>query len=348
MRRLPRTLAHIFLTAVFAMGSTKVLAQTNLPSQTWQTATPLPVALQEIYPSVFMDRIFVGGGFSVSELETFHGLGPTDKVYLLNPSEEGWELAPSLPDARHHVGFASNIHYLYAIGGFNGPKGAAWQPQSSVYRLDGRVERWVSAPSLPSPLAESVYATIGMNIHVIGGKTRAHDSDKNSDSTAHYVLKNNAYWSRAKPLPSPRNSAASVVIGDDIYVIGGRVSGDEPKNLDTVEVYNSKSDSWRTLAPLPVAAAGLAASVINGKIVVTGGEAFDYQSEQREGKVYASAWLYDPKLDAWRSLPDMPSPRHGHGQVSHNGLVYVIGGATKIGPQETLKSTIAFKLTDTN
>ena len=346
MSRLPQTLNLMLCVASMAFGITKGAAQVSLPKQTWQASAPLPVALQEIYPTVFMDRIFVGGGFTTSEMETFYGLGPTDKVYLLNPSEEGWEQAPSLPDARHHLGFASNIHYLYAIGGFSGPKGAAWQPQSSVYRLDTRAEEWVSAPSLPSPLAESVYATIGMNIHVIGGKTRAYGSDKNSDSTAHYVLKNNAYWSRAEPLPTPRNSAASVVIGDSIYVIGGRVSGDAPKNLDTVEVYNSKSDSWRTLSPLPVAAAGLAASVIDGKILVTGGEAFDYQSDTRSGKVYASAWLYDPKLDEWQSLPDMPWPRHGHGQVTHNEIVYVIGGAAKLGPQETLSSTMAFKLSD--
>lgn len=346
MRRLPLTFKYIFCIAALAMGATNVHAQESMSQQTWQTSTSLPVAFQEIYPTVFINRIFVGGGFSASELETFQGLGPSDKVYLLNPSEEIWKRAPSLPDPRHHIGFASNIHYLYAIGGFSGTKGAVWKPQSTVYRLDGRLRRWVSAPSLPSPLAESVYASIGMNIHVIGGKTLDDDSVSNLDSTAHYVLKNNAYWSRAKPLPSPRSSAASAVIGDDIYVIGGRTSGDEATNLNTVEVYNSTTDSWRALAPLPIAAAGLAASVINGKILVTGGEALDYQNEQDTGKVYKSAWLYDPKLDAWQSLPDMPFPRHGHGQVSHNGWVYVMGGASKLGPKETLKSTVKFKLLD--
>jgi len=36
----------------------------------------------------------------------------------------------------------------------------------------------------------------------------------------------------------------------------------------------------------------------------------------------------------------MPSARHGHGSVTLNNKVYIIGGAAKVGPQETLATTL--------
>ena len=230
----------------------------------WVETPPLPVAMQEIYPAVFKERIIVGGGFTPSSSPTFYGLAPTDQVFILTPARKRWRNAPALPEARHHLGLISNRHYIYGIGGFSGSKDNAWQIQRSVFRLDGNLQRWRNGPSLPFPLAESVYASIGKNIHVIGGKTLATDVGKNIDSDAHYVLVNNAYWRKAKKASIARNSAASAVIANKVFVFGGRKSGANAINLDLVEVYDAETDSWTALSPMPVAAAGLSASVLDG------------------------------------------------------------------------------------
>ncbi|KZN46484.1 Kelch repeat-containing protein [Pseudoalteromonas luteoviolacea] len=307
----------------------------------WQQAPSLPTPLQEIYPAVFKERIIVGGGFTPSKTPSFYGLGPSKDVYLLNPSTERWQTAPSLPERRHHLGMVSNRHYIYGIGGYSGPKDDAWKIKRSVFRLDGKFQSWRSGPSLPIPLAESVYANVGKYIHVIGGKTISSKTGKKVDSNAHYVLVNNAYWRKAKPANIERNSAASAVIGNKIYVIGGRSLGLGGKNLSNVEVYDTKMDTWIALSPLPIASAGLSASVLDEKIIVTGGEVFGPNHQWKEGEAFSNTWSYDPKIDQWQALPDMPQARHGHGAVTLNNTLYVIGGAAKVGPQETLQSTLS-------
>lgn len=280
MRRLSASILCLLLSGSLQATQSNTLGQ----AYSWVAGPDLPVALQEVYPAVFNKRIFVGGGFTPSDLPSFSDLGPTTDVFLLNPAHARWTQAPALPAARHHLGMVANQHFLYAIGGFTGAKGNAWQIQRSVFRLDGNMQAWRNAPSLPIPLAESVYASVGKNIHVIGGKTPSRDSGKNMDTDAHYVLVNNAYWRKVKSASVARNSAASAVIGHKIYVIGGRTSGKEGVNLSHGEVYNTKTDSWSSIAPLPVASAGLSASVLDGKIIVSGGEVFGPDGDWQAGK----------------------------------------------------------------
>ena len=52
------------------------------------------------------------------------------------------------------------------------------------------------------------------------------------------------------------------------------------------EVYNTQTDTWETKTAMPTARVGAAASVIDGKIYVVGGD-----SNVTE--------VYDPKTDTW-------------------------------------------------
>lgn len=309
----------------------------------WYNEVDLPIAMQEIYPVTFNQRIVVGGGFVPSDSPSFKNVAPTTAVFLLNPARQRWRQLPELPEARHHLGMVSNQHYLYGIGGFTGNKGSAWQIQNSVFRIDGNLQRWRNGPKLPIPLAESSYASIGKNVHVIGGRTISNESGGNIDTNAHYILVNNAYWRKAKPASILRSSAASAVIGNQIYVIGGRSYSPELKNLSYAEVYDVKEDSWSPIAPLPISAAGLAATVYKGKLIVSGGEAFTKQEGKLVGETFDTIWQYDPNSDQWQNIGKLPTPRHGHGSVTLNEQMYIIGGAAKAGAQETLLSVIKLR-----
>jgi len=336
----------LFLNKIFSFGFVSLLlvnvsqlmADDN--KLNWHNEADLPIAMQEIYPVTFNQRIVVGGGFVPSDSPSFKNVAPTTAVFLLNPARQRWRQLPELPEARHHLGMVSNQHYLYGIGGFTGNKDSAWQIQNSVFRIDGNLQRWRNGPKLPIPLAESSYASIGKNVHVIGGRTVSNESGNNIDTNAHYILVNNAYWRKAKPASIVRNSAASVVIGNQIYVIGGRSYSPDLQNLSYAEVYDVKTDSWTPIAPLPIAAAGLSATVHNGKIIVAGGEAFTMKSGKRIGSTFDSVWQYDPNLNQWQEIGKMPTARHGHGSVTLNEQVYIIGGAAKAGAQDTLSSVI--------
>jgi N-acetylneuraminic acid mutarotase len=77
---------------------------------------------------------------------------------------------------------------------------------------------------------------------------------------------------------------------------------------------------------MPQAQSGLAATSLNGKLYVFGGE--QWVPEQ---KVFAQSWVYDPKTDVWSALPSLPTPRHGLGASAVGNRIFVFGGATKPG-----------------
>ncbi|MEO0754844.1 MAG: kelch repeat-containing protein, partial [Pseudomonadota bacterium] len=96
---------------------------------------------------------------------------------------------------------------------------------------------------------------------------------------------------------------------------------------------------WRTAAPMPQGQGGLAAGVIAGSLFAFGGEFFS-----GDGGVYPELWAYAPETDTWSRGPDMRRPRHGHGAVSLDGFIYAIGGALKVGADETSGAVDRFTL----
>ncbi|MFC6981182.1 Kelch repeat-containing protein [Microbulbifer taiwanensis] len=262
---------------------------------------------------------------------------------MYNPVAKSWRYGNPLPEPRHHLGMASSENFLYGIGGFSGVKGNAWQAKSDVFRFSSEKEEWEIGPPLPAPMAESVYATNNGNIHVIGGKTVGINSQLNVDTKNHFVLFNDKYWEKAAPATVSRNSAASAVLDGKIFVVGGRISGKASKNLKFSEFYSIDDDRWEPFRPFPIALAGLAAVALNGKIFVSGGEAFGANGNWRTGKAFRQVWSYDLVKDTWEKELDMPEPRHGHGAVVIENSMFIIGGGSKVGPQETLSSLLVLQ-----
>jgi N-acetylneuraminic acid mutarotase len=54
-------------------------------------------------------------------------------------------------------------------------------------------------------------------------------------------------------VPTPRDHLAAAVVGNRIYVIGGRVDGSYAHNLDVNEAYDPATNRWQARAPMPTA-----------------------------------------------------------------------------------------------
>jgi Kelch motif len=78
-------------------------------------------------------------------------------------------------------------------------------------------------------------------------------------------------WTTGTSSPIPKMESAYTSIGDKIYIIAGY--GETGKrNKNSVEVYDSKNNTWTTSAtPIPVDLNHAAAASYNGKIYVVGG-----------------------------------------------------------------------------
>jgi N-acetylneuraminic acid mutarotase len=123
---------------------------------------------------------------------------------------------------------------------------------------------------------------------------------------------------------------AAATVNGKIYAIGGRgYSG----SLNTVEVYDPSSDTWRTdrsvdfslgtflepLAPMPTARYDFAAAVVDGKIYAISGVAYG-------GPTYDTVEVYDPATNTWSTGAPMPTTAHGLAGAALNGKIYAIGG----------------------
>jgi N-acetylneuraminic acid mutarotase len=196
---------------------------------------------------------------------------------------------------------------------------------------------WTRGTDLPVARAEGISAVVDRKIYLIGGRVRATEDARlfndHIDTVRNEVFDPTTQrWSIRANAPTPRNSAASAVIDRKIYVVGGRqfvknADGTTRQvNVPNLEVYDPKLDRWETRSPMPQARGGLAATSLNGKLYVFGGE--QWVPEQ---KVFAESWVYDPKTNDWEALPPLPTPRHGLGASAVGNRIFVFGGGTKTG-----------------
>lgn len=121
-------------------------------------------------------------------------------------------------------------------------------------------------------------------------------------------------WSRRTDMPSARYSLRSAVLDDKIYVLGGS----DGNNLDVVEVYDTKSDSWSKAADIPMSTECIGAVGTSGKI-------YAFMMAETAGE---KGWVfeYDPSLDKWEQQCRMTSSRSNLGITILDDKIYVIGG----------------------
>jgi N-acetylneuraminic acid mutarotase len=133
-------------------------------------------------------------------------------------------------------------------------------------------------------------------------------------------------WTAMAPMSIHRHALAATLGPDGrIYAIGG--TNDRVFASDAVEIYDPAKDSWTRGAPMPHGQECAAATFTPGpagEVLVLGG--WDKHHEPLR-----SAVAYNPRTDAWRSLPEVPTARAAAGAVTIAGAdgcvrVYVLGG----------------------
>ena len=128
-------------------------------------------------------------------------------------------------------------------------------------------------------------------------------------------------WADLAPLAGgPRQETAVVALNGEIVVIGGF---DENGTIGTdVEAYNPTTNTWRSLAPLPVAAHHPNAVAFNGRIYLLGFLTGRFFNED------ARSFVYDPATNAWTPRASLPNGRARGSSVVVvvNDQIYVAGG----------------------
>ena len=119
-------------------------------------------------------------------------------------------------------------------------------------------------------------------------------------------------WRSIPSMSGPRYHTCSVIIDNEMWVMGGEYGGP----LATVEVYSPKTNSWRSCTPMSQRRTGAVAGVVNGRLVVAGGYCGHHDLTSAEA--YTGI--------GWTPLPPMPHAALFATACVLNGRLYVIGG----------------------
>ncbi|HEX7313413.1 MAG TPA: kelch repeat-containing protein, partial [Pyrinomonadaceae bacterium] len=132
----------------------------------------------------------------------------------------------------------------------------------------------------------------------------------------------------ATVMPTARRSFVAGVIDGRIYAAGGDSNSGERgvavNPLSTPEAYDTATNSWTTLAPMPTRRFGAAGGVIGGKLYVAGGWNNDYSVSINPYKDMLEA--YDPASNSWATLAPMPRARYNLAAGVIDGKLYAVGG----------------------
>ena len=278
-------------------------------SSAWGVKASSPSARQQVATAVLGGKISLIGGLVGKETAT-----ATAEVESYDPAIDTWNTQTSLPRPLHHAAAVGYRGELVVIGGWE-PEGSNLLATTSREVLALRDGRWVRLASLRHPRAAAAAAVVDDQIVVVGGQ---------ADNALVPVTEifDGTKWRDAAPLPTPREHLAAASDGRFVYAVGGRKRSSD-RNTVALERYDAKADSWKKLTGMPVATGSMGTAIVNGRLVVVGGEG--------PSQVIKNVQSYDLASGRWSQLGAMRTPRHGLGVAAFGTTLYALDGARATG-----------------
>jgi N-acetylneuraminic acid mutarotase len=284
----------------------------------WTTLAPIPTARRGLGVAVVEGKIYAIGGYN----STGHYLG-TNEMY--DSATDTWNSRASMPTPRTDFAIAVYKNKIYCISGKNDQEdlSGVYTDVNEVY--DPATDTWEKKSSIPTPRYGMCTNLVDGKIYIMGGGLHAPYPINTCSILNEVYDPETDTWTEKTPLPTSVLHAASAVVDERIYVLGGQaglfMGGWHDHNM----VYDVKNDSWSMAASIPVgcerAAAGATTGVYASKrIYVLGG--FTESSYTPQNIVQ----VYDPENNVWSSGAEMPTPHANFGVAVVNDELYAISG----------------------
>lgn len=235
-----------------------------------------------------------------------------------------WSKVGDMPEIRYGHSVNELNGKIYVVGGIN-TETSVFPKTALVY--DNSLKEWSSIPLARNKIRDMHGScVIDGKLYVMGGNDSLH-----TVATMDMFDPETGEWTSKSPMSIDRGLPACAAIDDKIYVMGGiQVLGNilnlsagyyKWEGLNSVEVYDTKNDTWTTLADMPRRRWGPSAAACNGKIYVFGGTA------GMAATVYNIVDIYDPQTNTWTTGDTfMPTARYCLTTCVLDNNIYAIGG----------------------
>lgn len=128
-------------------------------------------------------------------------------------------------------------------------------------------------------------------------------------------------WTRSSRMAEGRVLIQAASNGTDIYVAGGSTLAGPRASFD---LYDTLSDMWRPLPPMPTARERFGMAGFSGRIYISGGRS--REMDETSPTPSDALWAYDTVSGDWVMKASMPSERVDHVMINIGDHLYVIGG----------------------
>jgi N-acetylneuraminic acid mutarotase len=261
------------------VNTTALVQLYNIPSNTWTTLAPLPVALNHPNAAAVDGKIYVLGGLAAASDGAWRG---TPQSWVYDPKANKWSALEPMPasEARGSAAVGVYNELIFLAGGMSVLEPVAGGKQETVNTVsafDTELGKWVTLPEtakwMPEGRDHAGAAVVDTKLYVLGGRERGQANVKGS-VLAISLGRLDVGWRTVKGvMPTPRGGVASAKLGRKVYTLGGEgnlVEGSKGV-FNQVEVYDAAKDTWEVLAPMKVPRHGTGAVAVDGKIFVPGG-----------------------------------------------------------------------------
>lgn len=260
------------------------------------------------------------------------GINPVD---VFDPATGTWSRGAASPVEMHHFQAVVFENRIYVVGAMTGPFPKE-PPLPNVYIYDPAADTWSVGPEIPAGRRRGGAGAVlhGDEIYVVAGITNGH-----YDGHVPWMDAFNprtGTWRQLPDAPRPRDHFHAVIIDGRIYAAAGRRSSAGTKQtfeltVAEVDVFDLQANRWSTLPPagnIPTPRAGAGAAVIDGRLIVLGGES------GAQSLAHDNVEELDPATGRWRSLTPLAMGRHATQAVVHDGRIYLASGSRTQGATE--------------
>lgn len=232
---------------------------------------------------------------------------------------------PPIPEAVTSFGAAIAGNALYVYGGHTGQAHQyhAEAQANTLRRIDLKsAKSWEELGSGPR-LQGLAMVSHGGKLYRVGGFTAKNSEGEDKDlwSQANVASFDPAtrQWQELPPLPEPRSSFDAVVLGDQIFVVGGwSMQGEEEATwLQTAHSLDLSAQplQWKPLPEPPFQRRALSVAALHGKVYAIGGM-------QKQGGPTTRVDVFDTKSQTWSRGPDL----NGEGMDGFGSSSFATGG----------------------
>lgn len=245
-------------------------------TDSWQPVRPLPKGLTHIQAVELGGKIYYVGGIEGS---TSGPHGPhSDTVFVYDPSTDTFSTGVPMPTDRGRGagGTAAYDGKIYYAGGQHDAPDGVYNPRSKPWFdvYDPATRTWTRLPNMPRARDHFHAAVVDGKFYAIGGRQTSNNNIVTAVDVYDLSQGAGGSWQTLNTaLPTPRSGSSVAVQGREILVIGGEggSANQGGSAFNIVEAYDTVTNTWRALEPMPTGLHGTQAVVCNGGVYLAAG-----------------------------------------------------------------------------